>query len=244
MKINTSIFVSLLFAALSLSTSVVVGQEDPGFEKQLWIASFFNFRLNDNWIYHQDAAYAHSYETPTFTRFFLRSQVSRQITGAFSAHGGLNLFYIFNEVDNNALELRPWVGGKLRWPSFWRVNIVNYLRFEQRFQHTMNVSDWENNFRVRFKVGSNIPINNPSITNKTLYGVLAYEFFSVSFGDDIRFTTAATHRFDVGFGYRQNVKNSYEALVLALNGLSEDNGHYNLSSGVLFLRYKRFINWE
>ena len=230
--------------ALNLGVNCARAQEDPGFEKQLWIATFFNFRLNENWVYSQDGAYAHSYETPTFTRFFLRSQAGRQITSMFSFHGGLNLFYIFNENDNNSLELRPWLGAKLRWPAFWRFDFSHYLRFEQRFQHTANVNDWDNNFRVRFKISTNIPINNSSLTSRTFYGVLGYEFFSVSFGDDIRFTTAATHRVDIGLGYRQNLKNSYEALLLALNGLSEDNGHYSLSSGVVFLRYKRFINWE
>ena len=120
---------------------------------------------------------------------------------------------------------------------------MNYLRFEQRFQHTLDVNDWDNNFRVRYKIGTDVPINHVSLTDRTFYGVLAYEFFSVSFGDDIRFTTAATHRFDFGFGYRQNVKNRFEALILALNGLSEDHDHYALSSAVLFLN-KRYINWE
>ena len=211
-------------------------------EKQLWIAAFFNFRMDDKWNYNQDAAYAHSYETPTFTRFFLRSQFSRSISEAVSAHGGLNFFYIFNEKDNDTFELRPWVGIKLRWPQFWRMELVHYLRFEQRFQHTNQVGDWDNNFRVRYKISSNLPINQESLVDKTVYGVLGYEFFSTSFGDDIRFTKAATHRFDVGLGYQQNTKNRYEMLFLALNGLSEDSSHYTLSSGVLFLRYKRYIN--
>ena len=237
-------FIIVIFISLIFSWIQVNAQEEPGFEKQLWVAAFFNFRLDDKWIYNQDAAYQHSYETPTFTRIFLRSQISRQLTGAVSLHGGLNFLYKFNEVENNALELRPWVGSKLRWPYFWRIDFVHYLRFEQRFEHTMYVNDWENNFRVRYKLSSNIPLNHESLVNKTFYGVLAYEFFSSSFGDDIRFTTASTHRFDVGLGFKHNVKNSYEAILAALNGLSEDNDHYTLSSGVLFLKYKRYINWE
>lgn len=219
-------------------------QDEESVEKQLWAMAFFNFRLDDKWNYGQDVAYQHSYESPTYTRILLRSQISRQLTGAVSLHGGLNFLYKFNEDDNNAIEFRPWLGAKLRWPYFWRFNFVQYLRFEQRFEHTINVNDWDNNFRVRYKIGSNVPINHESLVDKTFYGVLAYEFFSSSFDDEIRFTTAATHRLDFGIGYRQNIRNRYEATVVALNGLSEDNKHYALSSGVLFLKYKRYINWK
>lgn len=204
----------------------------------------FNWKLDDRWVYNQDAGYQHSYETPTFTRIYVRSQINRQLTGVVSLHGGLNFLYKFNELENNAIELRPWIGSKLRWPYFWRINFVHYLRFEQRFEHTMDVNNWENNFRVRYKVSSNISFNNASIVDNTFYGVLAYEFFSSSFGDDIRFTTASTHRFDVGLGFKQNIKNSYEAALVFLNGLSADNRYYTLSSGVLFLKYKRYINWN
>lgn len=244
MKFFGRVFIVFFLLSLIFSVLKVHAQEESDFEKQLWAMAFFNFRLDENWNYNQDVAYQHSYESPTFTRIFLRSQISRQLTGAVSLHGGLNLLYKFNEDDNNAIELRPWLGTKLRWPYVWRFNFVQYLRFEQRFEHTMNVNDWENNFRIRYKISSNVPINHESIINRTFYGVIAYEYFSSSFADDIRFTTAATHRFDFGIGYRQNIKNSYEATLVALNALSDDNNNYSFSSGVLFLKYKRYINWE
>ena len=152
--------------------------------------------------------------------------------------------YKFNELDNNAYEIRPWMGTKLRWPHVWRFDFVHYLRFEQRFEHTMHVDDWENNFRVRYKLGSSIPINHNSLVDNTLYGLLSYEFYSESFGNDIRFTTAAAHRYDIGFGYRQNVKNRYEALFVALNARNDDDVGYALSSAVLFLRYRRYFQWD
>lgn len=238
------IAISAFLTLLIFGENKAFAQDISGTEKQLWVMAFFNFRLDDKWVYNQDVAYQHSYESPTFTRLLVRSQIGRQFTGAVSLHGGLNLMYKFTTEDNDALELRPWVGIKLRWPYVWRFNFVQYLRFEQRFEHTMNVEDWDNNFRVRYKISSNVPINHESIVDKTFYGMLGYEFFSVSFGDDIRFTTAATHRFELGLGYRQNVKNRYEALIVTLHGLSEDNDKYTLSSGILFLRYKRYINWE
>ena len=126
------------------------------------------------------------------------------------------------------------MGAKLRWPYFWRLNFAQYLRIEQRFEHTFGVNDWDNNIRVRYKISSNVPINHGALIDKTLYGVIAYEFFTVSFGDDVRFTTAATHRFDMGLGYRQNTKNRYEAIVIAFNTRDEDTEQYLFTSFILF----------
>ena len=127
-----------------------IAQERSNYEKQLWMGSYFSWKLDDKWGYNQDFGYQHSYETPTFTRVSLRSQINRELKGPFSLHGGMNFSYKINEYDNNAIEIRPWMGVKLRWPYFWRFNFVQYLRLEQRFEHTFNVNDWENNFRVRY----------------------------------------------------------------------------------------------
>jgi len=206
--------------------------------------AFFNWKLNEKWVFNQDVAWMHSYETPTFTRYFLRSQFNRQLSGLVSVDGGLINIYTQNEDEDDAIEIRPWLGTKLRWPSFWRINLVHYLRFEQRFSHTMGIDDWENNFRMRYKLGTSIPINHHSLTDKTFFGILAYEFYSVSFDVDIRFAAADIHRFDVGLGYRQNVKNSFEAVAVAFNNRDDQSEHYELSSLVLFLKYKHYFNWE
>lgn len=245
MTSHKPIYILLCIVLLIIGKPDVQAQgEDPGVEKQLWAMAFLNFRIDEKWTYNQDVAYQHSYETPVFNRFLIRSQINRQLRGSLSVHGGLNFTYKFEENENDAFEIRPWVGAKLRWPYIWRFNFVQYLRFEQRFQHTKNVNDWDNNFRVRYKISSSIPINHVSLVDKTFYAMVAYEFFSVSFGDDIRFTTAATHRVDLGIGYRRNIKNRFEANLVMLHGLREDNENYSLSSGVLFLKYKRYINWE
>jgi hypothetical protein len=235
--------VIFLFLAKGVTYNPVYGQDTTAYEKQTWGMAFFNWRLNEKWVYNQDVGIQHTYGYPAFTRFFLRSQINRQLSGLFSLHGGMIFLYKINEDDNNAIELRPWVGGKLRWPGFWRLNFSHYLRIEQRFRHTNNINDWENNFRMRYKLSTDIPINHPSLSAKTFYGVLSYEFLSESFDVDIRFTQADVHRFDAGVGYRQNVANRYEATVVGFQARDEATNNYTLSSLVLFLKYKRYINW-
>jgi len=243
-KTNNSRFLLFLIYLLAIVPSIAHAQEDNNVEKQFWAMVLLNYRLNEKWTYNQDFGYQHLYASPTFTRLLTRSQLNRQFTGVLSLHGGLILTYKFNEIDNNAYEIRPWLGVKARWPSFWRFDFVNYLRFEQGFEHTVGINDWNNNFRVRYKIGSSVPINHNSLIDNTFYTSIAYEFYSQSFANDVRWTTAATHRFDLGLGFRQNVKNRYEALLVVLNGRDDVTGEYSLSSVVFFLRYHRYINWE
>ncbi len=235
----------LLLSLFSIFLSSYVRAQDQGsLEKQLWAMAFFNIRLDHKWTLNEDVGYRYSHDAPSFSQLFLRTQINHQLTGALSFHGGLNFLYKFNDKAYNSMEIRPWLGTKIRWPHIWRFNVVHYLRFEQRFEHTNYIHDWENNFRFRYKLGTSIPINHASIQDNTLYGILSYEFFSVSFEDDFRLATAATHRYDIGLGYRQNAKNIYEVLAITLRSRNEDQGNYSLSGMVLFLRYRRFINWN
>lgn len=179
------IFFTSLFIFLFIPFFEGLAQDGSDYEKQLWAGAYFNCKLDDSWPYNQDYGYQHSYETPTFTRISLRSQINRELIGSFSLHAGMNFFSKINEFDYNAIEIRPWVGVKFRWPYIWKFNFSHYLRIEQRFEHTFEVNDWDNNIRARYKISSNLPINHGSLVEKTFYGIIAYEFFTVSFGDDV-----------------------------------------------------------
>lgn len=235
----------LILIVLSSSTIFVARSQDSSDnEKKLWAMALINWKLNEKLTLNQDFAYQHSFESPTYTGLLYRTQLNRQLSGLFSLHGGIIFIHKIHEMEDNAIELRPWLGAKLRWPYFGRVNFSQYLRLEQRFENTIGKNVRENNFRVRYKLSSSVPLNHASFIDKTFYGVMAYEFLSYSFGDDISFTSAAAHRFDLGLGYRQNTKNRYEAALIAFNSRDEVSEQYSFSDFVLFLKYKRYINWE
>ena len=138
----------------------------------------------------------------------------------------------------------PWVGAKVRWPSVWRLDFDHYVRFEERFEHTNGVNDWENGFRIRYKIGINLPINHPLIVDKTVYSVIAYEFYGEPFDQAVKFTAEATHRFDLGLGYRANVSNRYEAVMVAFDSPDDVTGKYTVANFALFLKYKHYFNWQ
>ncbi len=67
-------------------------------------------------------------------------------------HGGLSLFYTFNEDAANQLELRPFQGYKIKWPDFERVKFTHFLKLEERFLFTIGESDFEFELRARYKI--------------------------------------------------------------------------------------------
>jgi hypothetical protein len=222
----------------------VIGQSSSNYEKQIWGMASTNWRLNKRWVFNQDVGLMHTYTSPKFTRLFLRPQINYQLSGTFSFHGGLIFISKYYEIEENAMEIRPWAGAKIRWPSFWRVNFLHYIRIEDRFRHAYNEELWENDFRIRYKLSATVPINHESMIEHTFYGVLAYEFFSVSYDVNVQFTTADLHRFDIGLGFNQNVKNRYEVNLVTFKSRDEVTNNYDFSSFVLFLKYKRYINWD
>jgi hypothetical protein len=234
------IFPLIFLLALSKART----QSFSSLEKQIWGMASNNWKLNNKWIFNQDLGLMHTYTFPNFTRIFLRSQINYQLSGTFSFHGGLIFIFKYYDIEENAMEIRPWVGTKIRWPSFWRINLVHYIRIEDRFRHTYSEEPWDDDFRVRYKLSTAVPINHESLIRNTFYGVLGYEFFSVSYDVNVQFTTADLHRFDVGLGFNQNVKNRYEVNLVAFKARDEITNDYDVSSLVMFLKYKRYINWE
>ena len=224
--------------------SDIRAQVDKNVENQAWGMVFLHWKMNEKWSYNQDIALMHSFATPTFNRLFFRSQFNRKLSGAISAHGGLIYIYTFHEKLNDAIELRPWVGVQLHWPKLGRFNFLHYLRFEERFRHIMGVEEWDNDVRIRYRLMTNVPLNHKSMTDKTIYAQLAYEFYSNTFDVDIRFAFADIHRIDGGFGYWQNFSNRYELNLIAFHSRETSKGNYALSSFVLFLKYRHFFNWE
>jgi hypothetical protein len=69
-------------------------------------------------------------------------------------------------------------------------------------------------------------------------------FYSESFDVDIRFTQADVHRFDAGHWLSDKMwRIAMRRPVVGFQARDEATNNYTLSSLVLFLKYKRYINW-
>ena len=67
-------------------------------------------------------------------------------------HGGLSVFYTFNEDKPNQIEIRPFQGYRISWPNFEQLKVSHTLRLEERCIFTIGEDDFDFDLRARYKI--------------------------------------------------------------------------------------------
>jgi hypothetical protein len=239
-------FTVVALVSCLVTASIIDSRADDALEQQLWLFSFLNFNLpHDRLFWNQDIALMQSLEPDRFTRIFLRSQINHQTSGVFSLHGGMVFLLTYERSGTNLVEIRPWAGAKLRWPYFWRLNFVHYLRAETRFIWEAEPEQWVTNLRMRYKLSTTLPINHPSLTDKTFFGILGYEFF----GNSVNTTgfeeqAEIFHRIELGAGYWWKFNTRFELLVLELFSYEETANKYDPSDFIIQFRFRKYFGFD
>jgi hypothetical protein len=163
-------------------------------------------KINGNWSYLGDYAFRFQIENPESKWWLIHARPSFifKNKAIYDLRGGIMFKYIKAE-GGAGIEIRPWQGARVYWPNFGRFRFNNYFRAEQRFEIELDSDESNFVFKLRYKLSTNIPINNPVITSKTIYVLVGYElFFNIS-RDNEEFIDDRT-RFNIGVGYRFNPK--------------------------------------
>jgi hypothetical protein len=189
------------FAICLLLATLSKAQKDNTL--QLWLDYKHFNRINGNWQFFNDAGYRYTPKTDHsgYWRVHVRPSIEYRKQVLFSLRAGLGLFVQDNFNAINTFEIRPWQGARLHWPNIDRVRIVQYARLEQRFQIPFS-QNIESSFtlKLRYKIDTKIPINNPTIVEKTYYVKASVEFFA-----DLAIVESATsvdrNRIELGAGY-------------------------------------------
>ncbi len=122
-----------------------------------------------------------------------------------SYHLGTGLFYTQNIDSNDNFEFRLVQGLKFFLPFLKITYLNNYIRFEERFQKTINENPWSTGLRIRYKIATAFEWKkNHSDFKKGLYLPMSIElFFSVKesdrFNDKIRVSTGIGYKFESGW---------------------------------------------
>ena len=151
-----------------------------------------------------------------------------------SYHFGGRLNYISkkNTVDN--FEFRLMQGIKFYLPSIKAIPLMNYIRFEERFQKTFDGSDWAVGFRFRYKISTVIKWKNHLLElNKGLYIPLNVEFF-FNFKKTDRLNDVI--RISPGIGYKLNDDWKFELYASYHNTLNTAEEYNTSNDFVLRLR--------
>lgn len=171
---------------------------------QTWLDYDIKRKLNGNWIYFNDYGFRFSHTADKgYWRVHTRPSIEYRTRVLYSYRGGIGLFYQSTNRTIQTFEIRPWQGFKLNWPNYKRFKIYNYMRLEQRFVDQLDEDGYSFSMKLRYKIGVNIPINNPTITVGTFYIPINFEVFAnlALINQEL---TSDRNRSAIGLGYRYN----------------------------------------
>jgi hypothetical protein len=138
-----------------------------------------------------------------FTVVYIRPSFQYLLRDSLSLHGGVGVFYAFQEGPVNLGEIRPWGGVKLRWPTFKSIYLENYFRADGRFLRTQEIDEYLSVLRLRHRIGTVLPIADKKPGGEGFYLPVSFEVFFRGAGDiPARFINQT--RFTVGLGYQLN----------------------------------------
>jgi len=241
--LSRGIFLTIVI--LFLSTPHLVAQDESPMKSQVWAMGLFYWKINERWVFNEDISYQQLLSSPSYTRILTRSQINYQINGISSLHGGVVVSYTIDGANGDLFELSPWLGTKVRWPSFWRINFVHYVRFEERNRFEFGGEEgWSNVWRMRYRLSTDIPINHASITDNTIFGIAGYEYYTNESDGEETLWLPATHRFDVGIGYSPNYRTRFEIMTVFLDTHDSVTDEFDFTSAILFLRWRQNFNWR
>jgi len=144
----------------------------------------------------------------------------------------LNFISDMSKVDN--FELRLMQGIKFYLSSIKAIPLMNYIRFEERFQKTFDGSDWAVGFRFRYKISTVIKWKNHLLElNKGLYIPLNVEFF-FNFKKTDRLNDVI--RISPGIGYKLNDDWKFELYASYHNTLNTAEEYNTSNDFVIRLR--------
>lgn len=189
----------ILLAFLSALPFSQVSAQQKIIDNQLWVDVNPHIEINKRWEYFGDISYRTILGESKFSRFVFRPSVQFHWTYELDLIGGVGLFLTWEERNYSTVELRPYQGAKVNWPSVWRFNFKHRVLVEERLLWN-NLGVFEPNFRFRYRLKTKFPINKPNVGYKTIYLPLSYEIFGNTGDEDVElFRNQA--RAVVGLGY-------------------------------------------
>ena len=203
------IFTSLCAFFLIHSSSLFSQVEDEDVSYQGWVDYNANYHVSREFKIYGDVGYRRI-SPDIWTRYYIRPAVSyfhslplksgKYLTITY--HFGIGTFFT-NAVDtSNNLEIRPFQGVDVQWPTFKHLQITHYVRLEEMLNYFN--SDWDLSLRVRYMFSGIFHWNRENWNRLNNF----YMPFHIEFFWDLNtaFLSNDLIRITPGLGYTFNLK--------------------------------------
>ena len=190
-----------------------------------WLIFFGNKQINSKFNWHHEVQYRNYDFIGDLEQLLLRTGLGYNLTDNVNVLLGYGFIHSENYVDDqkvNVDEHRIYQQVIAKQKA-GRVSLQHRYRYEQRWV--------EGDFRQRFRyfLALNVPLNNPEVTDKTIY-VSAYNEIFLNVGDNV----FDRDRLYGGMGYKLNKTFRFE--VGYMNQFFENGGRDQLNF-VVFVSY-------
>lgn len=204
---------------------------------QLWIDIYPHFYVNEKLEYYGDAGYRTIMNEKSWNRIYARPSLRYHFNKTWEIHGGLGLFYIFNEYDINRFEITPWQGVQLNWPKSTYIGFKHLAKIEERLSY--NTSNWQSSFSLRFRYklsGKVILCTNCGLQNVYIpfYGEI---FLPVN--NDIDEVFRNRSRAGIGFGYTASKDWRFSVVMNWQTSRSGPDDEFNVSDYAYQLKIRK-----
>ncbi len=231
MKYLVALFLGCLFIILPLK-SQTVSQSN----QHVWLEALVDYSFAKKWNFYTDASYRQVFsESGQWWRVMARPSMKWKLLNWLDVRGGVGVFYSNFGDRVDVLEVRPWQGFAVVWPSIQRLKFTHQVRFEQRIIY--NTKDWANiNInRYRYQLSTKINLSKDK-KYKTFFIPLEVEFFFNS-DKELNKLVQSEGRYTIGLGYVFNRKITIDGKFFAQR-IQSDEFNLNVSDYVIRLRFR------
>ena len=174
-------------------------QSNEGTTEQLWLDFIPHFKISERFEYYGDASIRVIFVENRIFTLIARPSFRYHLNSIVELQGGIGFFYSIMDIQANQLELRPWQGVRVHWPTFGRIGIKHSFKLEERLLWETETWDFDPALRFRYKLGGRIPFNEPRSFYLSLFG----EAFANVGGESVAILRNRMRGYS-GFGYKRN----------------------------------------
>lgn len=196
------------FILLISLTAPLIGSAQSN---QVWGAIELTKNVSDPWDIAHTVSWRQSVGEMAWRRALAQTSAIYSV-GIFKFMGTGAVYYTTAHKDPDLLEIRPWQGVAAKFPDWKRMELVHFLRFEERFQ--LEEGDWSFSPRVRYEASTRIAISHKTLSDATWYLYGALEWLN-NFNKPLDERFANTRASSAGIGHRFSQKSRLEAIYEA-----------------------------
>jgi hypothetical protein len=206
-------------------------QSIEGTTEQLWLDFVPHFKINERFEFYGDGGFRVIFEESRIYTLIVRPSVRYRLNSIVELQGGIGLFYSLFDNLSNQLELRPWQGARIHWPTFGRIGIKHSFKLEERLLWETETWNYDPALRFRYKLGGRIPFNESRSFYLSLFG----EGFANLGGESVSILRNRMRGY-LGFGYRGNDAWTVELEFMLQRSRSNAVEDFNVSDLIFRLK--------